>query len=124
MKSDQKKESSLPQIDDEDGYKLWYFCFQTEVPLYVLAKTHEEADQIAKDHIDEEANKLSELWSDDFTRWPVRDKKMITSEWIDDHPYDGRDEPTQLTIAQIVEAYEERHKLDPLPNQEPLPGVD
>lgn len=99
-----------PQIENEDGLKMFCCTMETQFPMIIMAKDRESAEQIATENAEEEHRNLT--WANQFS---VAYTNIVTSEdnvpegWLKGNPYyeDCHDE---REVGQIIDSWQERQK--------------
>lgn len=97
-----------PQVETEDGLKMFLCEMETRFSMIVLAENKESAEIIAEEWSDEEYKELP--LTDRFTvAWtrPITGKDSVPPSWLEGRPY--YEEPSDdRTVAKIIGEWEKR----------------
>lgn len=99
-----------PQVENEDGLKMYCCTMEAEFSMIVMADSKESAERIAKENADEEFRNLP--FDDQFYMTgfrPITSKEEIPREWLVGDPY-YEDHVDERPVEAIVDAWQERQK--------------
>lgn len=106
-----REPDNRPQVEDEDGLKM--FCCEAEsrFDMVVMARNAEEAEEVALEFANEEHKNYSrfERFNIEMMQ-PVKDRRTIPSEWANSNPYYLKEVREDRTVGEIIDKWEERQK--------------
>lgn len=104
------KIKAKPQVEDENGLKMFSCEAEARFPMVIMAKDIHEARRIAEDYADDEYRNI--LRCDRFRielMQPIKGRGEVPYDWMESVPYCSLSAAiVDRDVGSIIEAWEER----------------